>query len=352
MPEPKNDGHSVEAEIFSVGEWNGERFSRRDLEEIARNFKTMKDRLRPPLKFGHDENQTLLNQSDGDPSLGWVEALRVQGEKLLATFCGVPSVVYEAIRKGRYQRVSAELYFNVRRDGKKLGKVLKAVALLGADLPAVTNLRELGAYLATEQPVSLDAASVRTFSWPAHQQTITTHQPEELSMPDQEIPEEVQAEMAELRAYREHSEEEKGRAVQQRKFEAFRSIRDHAVSFCDEQVREGRLSPNQRHLLVREIESNTREFSEGAPLRISFSWVKKFISESAKTLPEGEIGFSQSGVLPEGHADGNSSQTLARLAANKMNELNLSYTEASEYVLRTEPELARAYREFTLNPNQ
>lgn len=351
MPESKTDGHRVEAEIFSVGEWNGERFSRRDLEEIARNFETMKDRLRPPLKFGHDENQTLLNQSDGDPSLGWVDALRVRGEKLLATFSGVPTVVYEAIRKGLYQRVSAELYFNVRQNGKKLGKVLKAVALLGADLPAVTNLRELGAYLAIGQPASLGAASVRSFSWPAHQQTITPIPPEESPMPDQEIPEEVQAEMAELRAYREHSEAERETAVQQRKSEAFRSIRDNAVSFCDGQVREGRLSPNQRHLLVREIEGNTREFSAGAPLRVSFSWVRKFISESAKALPEGEIGFSQSGAPPEGHTDENPSQTLARQAANKMNELNLSYTEASEYVLRTEPALAQAYREFTLNPN-
>ena len=128
-------------------------------------------------------------------------------------------------------------------------------------------------------------------------------------------------------------------------------MRDSAVSFCDAQVREGRLGPNQRHLLVKEIEGNTRQFSEGAPLRVSFSWVKKFISESAKALPEGEIGFSQSGALLESHSDENPSQTLARLAANKMNELNLSYTEASEYVLRTEPALARAYREFTLNPN-
>jgi hypothetical protein len=32
-----------------------------------------------------------------------------------------------------------------------------------------------------------------------------------------------------------------------------------------------------------------------------------------------------------------------------MAELNLSYSQAAEYVLRNDPELARAYRDFTLN---
>jgi len=49
--------------------------------------------------------------------------------------------------------------------------------------------------------------------------------------------------------------------------------------------------------------------------------------------------------------DGNPSATLARLSANAMAELNLPYGDAAAYVLRTHPELARAYRQFTVSPN-
>ena len=50
-------------------------------------------------------------------------------------------------------------------------------------------------------------------------------------------------------------------------------------------------------------------------------------------------------------SDPNPSVTLARLASNAMAELHLSYSEAAAYVLRTQPALARAYRDYTLNPN-
>lgn len=45
----------------------------------------------------------------------------------------------------------------------------------------------------------------------------------------------------------------------------------------------------------------------------------------------------------------NHSETLASLAASKASELNLSYSEAAEYILCAEPELARLYREFTIS---
>lgn len=352
MPESQTAEHRIEAEIFSVGEWNGEHFTRRDLEEIASNFHKLKDNLRPPLKFGHDENQTLLGQRDGDPALGWVEALRVRGERLVATFAGVPGVVAEAIDKGLYRRVSAELYFNLRRKGKKLGKALKAVALLGADLPAVTNLRDLQAYLAIVAPEDLSGSEARVFTWPvphSSQLQSSSHQEEEIPMPELDIPDTVQEELAELRAYREQQESQEALERQRRKNEAFRVAREQAVSFCEEQVREGRLSPHLRDQLVKEIEGQHRTFTEGNPLRVSFSWVKRLLTGLPVQLPQAELAFSQ--TEPEAADSGaDPSRTLARLAENKMNELNLPYSQAAEYVLRTQPSLARAYREFTLNP--
>jgi len=56
-------------------------------------------------------------------------------------------MILEAIQKGLYRAVSAELY----PDYKGQGFALKAVALLGADVPAVTDLPSLQAYFDAEQ---------------------------------------------------------------------------------------------------------------------------------------------------------------------------------------------------------
>lgn len=353
MPESGENSYVIEAEIFSVGQWNGEHFSEKDLEEIARNFQRLREVVKPPLKFGHDENQTLLGQRDGDPSLGWVQELRVRGGKLIATFAGVPAMVHEAIRKGRYRRVSAELYFNVRRKGKKLGKVLKAVALLGADLPAVTNLKDLGAYLAIKGATGFKAGEFRTFSIPVDHQRIIIQSEEKSNMNEAESPQalpgELQTELAELRAYKEEQETMLSRDREQRKKEAYRSERRKAMAFCEEQVRAGRLAPHLREILVKEIDAQAHHFSQGGPLRVSFDWVRRFIQESSDLLPAGETAYSRDDHATSGESQ-NPSERLALLAADKMTELGITYGEASEYILRTHPELAEAYRNFTLNP--
>ena len=353
MPEPGGNSQVIEAEIFSVGQWNGENFSKKDLEEIARNFQRLREIVKPPLKFGHDENQTLLGQRDGDPSLGWVQDLRVRGGKLVATFAGVPAMVHEAIEKGRYRRVSAEFYFNVRRKGKRLGKVLKAVALLGADLPAVTNLKDLGAYLAIEGTPGFRAEDFRAFSIPVNQQRIIIQSEENSIMneaePLQAMPQELQTELAELRAYKEERESRLSRDMELRKKEAYRSVRQNAVAFCEEQVYAGRLTPQLRELLIKEFDAQAHQFSTGGPLRISFECVRRFIQESSPLLPAGETAYAREDP-GTGAESRNPSERLALLAADKMTELGISYGEASEYVLRTHPELAGAYRDFTINP--
>ncbi|HEX9841902.1 MAG TPA: hypothetical protein VGC20_04090 [bacterium] len=349
-------GHSIDAEIFSTGEWNGERFTRRDLHEIARNFQRLRGQLRPPLKFGHDEGQTLLGQRDGDPALGWVERLWVRGDKLLARFAGVPGVVVEAIRAGRYRRVSAELYFHVRAGGRRMGKALKAVALLGADLPAVTNLNDLAAYLATAPaaapntaPPDFAARDARAFALPVQQGRIDIPHPEESPMTEAQSTPELQAELAELRAYRERQEAQATERRQRRQADAFRTAREAAASFCAAQVNAGRLPPQQHERLLKELDVQARNFAEGQPLRVSFDWVRRFIEATPPLLPSGEVAHAApSEALAM--ADENPSLTLARLAGNAMAELKLSYGDAAAYVLRTQPALARAYRDFTVNP--
>ncbi len=344
------EGHRIDAEIFSTGTWNGDTFTEQDLQELAANFGRLRGDLKPPLKFGHDEGQTLTGQSDGDPALGWVEALRVSGGKLIATFAGVPELVYQAIRQGRYRRVSSEIYFNLRRGGETLGKVLKAVALLGADLPAVTNLQDLAAYLAA--PPQWQADAVKCFTGPlrADLQPLPEHAPMP-ETPSAAPPTEPMA--AELEALRTYKAQQEALAEQEQRRgaeEAFRTARRAAAEFCEEQVRQGRLPPALRGRIVKEFDAQAQAYSAAGGLRVSWPVAQALLRREAP-LP---LGTEAAYAVDDGAADaeaGDPSARLAALANRKMVELNLTYSQAAQYVLKTQPGLARAYRDYTLNPN-
>lgn len=140
--------HTFEAEIFAVGTWNGMRFTVDDLTKIAANFKALEPYHKVPLKFGHNSEQPL---TDGQPALGWVTAVYVKDSKLMAIFSNVPDVVRKAIEKKLYRKVSVELDIDVEHKGKKYDYVLSGVALLGADIPAVSVLADLDTYIGAER---------------------------------------------------------------------------------------------------------------------------------------------------------------------------------------------------------
>ena len=126
-------------EIFSAGTWNGDTYTVADLDEMVRAFSDTSKTWKPFLKLGHDDNQALL-QADGYPAAGWIGKLYRAGEKLVADFVDIPEKIYELIQNRAYRTVSSEIYWNIEVNGSKYPYVLGAVALLGADLPAVQNL--------------------------------------------------------------------------------------------------------------------------------------------------------------------------------------------------------------------
>ena len=121
-------------EIFRTGEWNGDKYTRDDLHDMVRNFNRVG--FRPPVKLGHAENS-------GEPAYGWVETIKVVGDRLVADFMDLPRAVYTAIKQRRYDHVSAEIFWNLKRAGKTFRRALKAVALLGTETPAVADLKPL-----------------------------------------------------------------------------------------------------------------------------------------------------------------------------------------------------------------
>ncbi|HDY90302.1 MAG TPA: hypothetical protein ENH82_19555 [bacterium] len=136
-------GQSIkDVEIFEVGNWKDSEFTEAHLDEMVKAFDVFG--FMPPLKLGHDENQKLL-QRDGMPAAGWVERIYRVGRKLVADFKDIPDIVASAIKRGAYRQISSEVYFNFPSpDGTTtFSRVLRAVALLGADNPAVSTLKPI-----------------------------------------------------------------------------------------------------------------------------------------------------------------------------------------------------------------
>lgn len=131
----KEEGFTIrEVEIFRVGEWNGEEYTADDLADMIAAFGAVGYDV--PLKLGHSED-------DASPAFGWVTNLRVSGDRLVADFEHMPKEIYEMVKGRRFNSVSSEIFFNLKRNGKSFRRALKAVALLGAATPGVAGLKPL-----------------------------------------------------------------------------------------------------------------------------------------------------------------------------------------------------------------
>lgn len=140
-------GELNQVEILQVGALpeRGVGFTKTDLQEIADNTNQLiREGLHnPPGKLGHDDDQAFARES-GLPATGWVESLHVVGDKLIARMKEVPSILMKAFREKLYRKISSEVYFDFAhpKTHKPMGKVLRAVAFLGADIPQVKGLAD------------------------------------------------------------------------------------------------------------------------------------------------------------------------------------------------------------------
>src|SRR3990172_13001177 len=129
--ESKNTYDIEDVEIFSEGVWNGDKYTEKDLDDMVAAFVETKDLLKPHLKIGHSAEQNLR------------KIITDKGAKLIANFERVPKKIAELIKQGGFRRVSCEIFWNLEIAGKKFRRALKAVSLLGGELPAVTNLDDI-----------------------------------------------------------------------------------------------------------------------------------------------------------------------------------------------------------------
>lgn len=129
------DTHTIEGlEIFRTGRWNGDHFSDSDLQAIVDCYPVQG--FRAPLKIGH-------NDTIGERAWGWITRVYKRGNVLLADIADIPSELYRLLKARAYDAVSSEIYYDLERNGRKFRRALKAVALLGSETPAVSDLKPI-----------------------------------------------------------------------------------------------------------------------------------------------------------------------------------------------------------------
>jgi hypothetical protein len=139
-------------ECFASGSYKGIEFSDAVVDRMAQDTMEVLDEVQPYLRIGHPPKEgadvnigdELAKRSDR-PALGWLKNLRFIGDRVVTDIAKVPGLVWEAVHKGAYKRVSAEVErdYKSQRTGKVYPYVIKALTLLGAKTPEIKVLRDV-----------------------------------------------------------------------------------------------------------------------------------------------------------------------------------------------------------------
>src|SRR5262249_29981256 len=129
-------------DVFAAGTHGGTLYTLAHLDEMARNFAELSPRRPVWVALGHSEHQPEL-RALGLRWAGRAQRLWRWGDGRGGRGVGVPDAVAELIRRRSYARVSAEAWEDFAEGGRRLGRVLRRVALLGGELPALKGLAPL-----------------------------------------------------------------------------------------------------------------------------------------------------------------------------------------------------------------
>lgn len=324
------DGNTLDAEIFATGKWNGKVFTADDLNSIASAFNELKDILTPPLKLGHNEEQPL---KDGDLALGWIEDVWVEGNKLMSRFANLPTVVYDALKKKLYRKVSIELMPDVTYKGKHYKYVLSAAALLGAALPSVNVLADLDKFLATDQ---INKDNVLTFTAIDTKRIKTMEINEEEYKRLKEAAENATKFSTQLQDLQTR---EKERIEQERK-DRIKFKRTEVNDLLETSVKANEITPAQRDTFT----AMMRLDDDTAVESINVETVKQYIAANKRDTNVGHQQGSQQGASTDDDVKNPSDKLDALIHEYMVKHGERDYQNAQFAVMRAHPKLADAFK--------
>lgn len=357
----------IGVEIFRTGNWidshgNSDAWVKADLAEAVANDKRPElAGLRKPIKLGHSGPF-----KEGQPALGWVTNLRLSpdGERVLADLTDLPQIVHDAIKQHRYDQVSAEIFADVRLNGQRIGPVFTGLALLGAELPAVSGLQGLEHYVEH----ALEGVTFHRFSALTDQgamQRISNAGASTMDEKDvkarideavagvrQEFAQKAQTLEASLKS---KDDELKTFRLQQESKDREAAILDFTTrhkAISDELnklVAAGELTPALYARIEVNLEGQKREFRAGQELLVPASLVLELAKLASDKLPGKDGGARQSRKQPDSGED--AGRVLMGKAQVYAREHKIDHTAALEVVmgLPENRELAAAYAEQSVS---
>lgn len=330
--------YSIDAEILAPGKWNDINITLEHMEQAVNNFRALGDLIDVPLKFGHNKKQKM---TDGQPALGWVTDIWIKSGRIMARFTDMPKIVYEAIKAKRYKNVSIEGMFDVEHKGKKYGFVLKAVALLGVDMPAVNTLNDLQTYLIAKNDLQFTNLVTFTSISGVHKHSTGegTMTPEEEAALRQQLADtraenitlSAEKTVAETKAKK--SEEDK---LSSEKTALFTAQKVELTASGEKLVKEGKATPAQRDAVLKDL---TAEGVEGA--KATFSTLA--LAKAVHGLGTGEAGQSGNKKDEDKAPDDILHFKTLEFAAKN----GCDYDVANDAVMAANPDLAREYVNLT-----
>lgn len=194
-------------------------FTAADLAEIAGSYSP--ETHEAPLVVGHPRTDA--------PAWGWVRALQVVGDRLMATPDQVQPAFSEAVQTGTYKKVSAAFYSPTDNHNPTPGRWhLRHVGFLGAQPPAIKGLAPIafGEGDVLDKAVVIESDAAEPAAGPAAH---TPHQPDSPKQEQTVTPEEVAA----LKAQNEKLERELAEARQREATAAASARTAEHVAFAE-----------------------------------------------------------------------------------------------------------------------
>lgn len=336
--------NTLDVELFAAGKWNNMTFSNDDLKSMVDNFKTLSPFHFAPVKLGHNGEQQI---TDGLPALGEIEKVWYSNKgkdgkpKLMGKLVGLPDVVFKAISKSRYQKLSIELDVGVEHKGKFMKYVLTAVALLGADIPAVNTLADLNAYMGRKSLFADSKTRVnftQDFSY-----SINEDNDMDLAQAMTRIGE-LETEVSGLKDEARDSkstiekfEREDKTRESEAKVAKVTTARDAVNAVFEKAVKDEVITPAQRETFAKLLNVN----DDDAVVKIQTADIDALLESTGKTM------FTKSKTKEKGKDDRQVADAGSELTAKAYDLMNsnagMGFTVAFDRVLKANPELAKEH---------
>lgn len=312
-------------EVFKAGNYPQGKFTREEVQELAKNYDP--SFCEAPITLDHEQK---------GPAYGWVDKLKEEDGTLKASFKDLSEDLKEFVNKGKYKKISVEIYREL--EGKK--PYLKAVSFLGASIPQVKGM----------EPVEFKEGESETYIFEAQTEENETENIEELKQTiadlkqqvadfkeksqNKEVIKELKTQVKnlniELTKFKEHASDKDELAKKLQDLE--NTIRDKDFNeFIDSQISAGVLTPANRDAVLSILQGldNVKKFDESSN---SIEEFKTFLSALPKQVEFDEIALKNAKKKTEDelkYADADEeSLEIFKQAKTIAQEENISFREA------------------------